>query len=541
MAKIDAMRIARACLPLLFTALVLAGCGQGGFSKRTQAGKENVLRYALATTPVTLDPGKVQDVDTHDLLRQVFEGLVTWGEDNRVQPQLAESWEVLDGGKTYVFHLRKDARFHNGRPVVAADFKWTMERNLQKSFKSPTAATYLNDIVGSADVIAGKATSVPGIEATDDHTLTIRIDQPRPYFLGKISYPPACVVPKEVVGEGGEVNAIEKMVGTGPFKAGRYTPDQLLTLEANADYWGGAPKIAGIERPIIKDGATRINKYKAGELDWVGPERQELSVFQRDPAFKDQLTFVPRPAVVYIGMNPGGYPPFKNRDVRRAFAMAVDNVRIARDVQAGMVDPAKGILPPGVLGYRDDPARVPFDPAAARRLLASAGFADVGAMPELILTVREQTTDSRIVGEAVITQLRENLGVPAKLQTMEWKTMLEKRNKKELGFYLMSWYADYLDPENFLSLLFTGYSPHNSLNYANPEVDRLCAAGDTFVGPEADRLELYARAEDILLQDAPWIPLYYVKDGILIQPRVKGLRFNGFGSMPMNSVTLESR
>ncbi|MCW5943710.1 MAG: peptide ABC transporter substrate-binding protein [Fimbriimonadaceae bacterium] len=534
------MRSARSWI-LLLCFVTLVGCGQGGFSKRTQAGKENVLRYALATTPVTLDPGKVQDVDTHDLLRQVFEGLVTWGEDNRIRPQLAESWEIVDGGKTYVFHLRKDATFHNGRPVVAADFKWTMERNLRPAFKSPTAATYLNDIVGAADAIAGRSATVAGIEATDDHTLTIRIDKPRPYFLGKISYPPAQVVPKEVVGEGGEVNAIEKMVGTGPFKAGRYTPDQLLTLVANSGYWGGAPKIEGIERPIIKDGATRVNKYKAGELDWVGPERQEIPAFQRDPKFKDQLTFVPRPAVVYIGMNPGGYAPFQRRDVRRAFAMAVDNVQIARDVQAGMVDAAKGILPPGVLGHRENPARIAFDPAGAKRLLASAGYPDPGAMPELILTVREQTADARIVGEAVITQLRENLGVPAKLQTMEWKTMLEKRNKKELGFYLMSWYADYLDPENFLSLLFTGYSPHNSLNYSNPEVDRLCAAGDTFVGSEAERLKLYARAEDILLQDAPWIPLYFVKDGILIQPRVKGLRFNLFGAMPMDSVSLAPR
>ncbi|MBW7929193.1 MAG: hypothetical protein H3C58_14135, partial [Fimbriimonadaceae bacterium] len=118
-------------------------------------------------------------------------------------------------------------------------------------------------------------------------------------------------------------------------------------------------------------------------------------------------------------------------------------------------------------------------------------------------------------------------------------TMLERRNKKQLGFFVMSWYADYLDPQNFLSLLFAGYSPHNSLNYANPEVDALCRSADSFAGPVDERMRLYQRAEDRILQDAPWVPLYYVRDVVLIRPRVEGLRFNGFGAMTMESVTLD--
>ena len=522
----------------LAAVVLVAGCGPGKFSERASAGKEHVLRYALATSPVTLDPGKVQDVDTHDLLRQVFEGLVDWSEDNQLVPELAESWEVSEDGKTYTFTL-KPAKFHNGRTIAAGDFKWTMERNLSPAYNSPTAQTYLDDIVGAKEFAEGKTKEVSGIRALDDRTLQIEIEEPRAYFLGKLTYPPAQVVAKEAIPDGGEIKAIEQMVGTGPFKGDSFVPDQIVRLLPFEDYHGEKAKVTALERPIIKDSATRVNKYRSGELEWIGLDRQELPTFERDPEFKDQIQFVNRPATVYLGMNPGGYEPFADRDVRRAIGMAVDKEKIVKDVMRGVVQVAEGILPPAVPGYQDNPDSLPFDPAEAKRLLARAGYPDPSRMPELILTIREQTPDTRIVGEALITQLRENLGIPAKMQTLEWKTMLERRNKKQLGFFVMSWYADYLDPQNFLSLLFAGYSPHNSLNYANPEVDALCRSADSFAGPVDERMRLYQRAEDRILQDAPWVPLYYVRDVVLIRPRVEGLRFNGFGAMTMESVTLD--
>src|SRR4051794_11867800 len=168
--------------------LFAVGCGKGNFSKQANAGSADVFRYPIVTNPTTLDPGIVQDGDTIDLLQQVFEGLVGWGEDNQVHPILCDKWDVEDNGKTYVFHIKHGVKFHNGRELTADDFKWTMERNCAQGFNSPTATNYLSDIVGVTELASGKATSISGITVVDPYTLKIQIDKPRAYFLGKLTY-----------------------------------------------------------------------------------------------------------------------------------------------------------------------------------------------------------------------------------------------------------------------------------------------------------------------------------------------------------------
>ena len=169
----------------LTLASLVAGCGKGGFSKGSQAQKSSVFTYALNNNITTLDPGKVQDVDLTDVIRNVYEGLVEYDENNKLVPRLAEKWEVKDGGKTYVFTLRKGVRFHNGRELKADDFKWTFERNLNPGLKSPVAVNYLDAIVGVKEFVAGSAKEVSGIKVIDDHTLSITLDKPRPVLLGQ--------------------------------------------------------------------------------------------------------------------------------------------------------------------------------------------------------------------------------------------------------------------------------------------------------------------------------------------------------------------
>jgi oligopeptide transport system substrate-binding protein len=521
----------------LLGAALISGCGQGGFSQRVQAGKESTLRYAINANPTTLDPGIVQDVDTGDLINHVFEGLVSWGESNELKPQLAESWTVRDEGRTYVFKIRSGAQFHNGREVTAEDFKWSMERNLHPDFPSPTAENYLREIVGVREYRDGKASEVSGIQALDAQTLQITIDKPRPYFLGKLTYSPAFAMPREIVPSDREIQNPEGMIGTGPFRIERLVSEQVVVLAAFAEHYEGQPTISRIERPVIKDSATRLNKYRANELDLLTLERQDVEAISRDPKLASHLTFMPRPAVFYIGMNPTVYPPFRDVRVRRALAMGVDKDVIVRDLLKGVNERADGILPPGVLGHREEPNGLAYDPEAAKRLLAEAGYPGGKGLPNLELAIREQRPDGRIVAESVASQLGA-LGVPVRIRTMEWRSFLERRNRRELAMFHLSWYADYLDPENFLSFLFNSKSPGNYLSYENAEFDRLTSTADTTMEPR-ERLLMYAQAEDIVLRDAVWIPLYFGRDPIMVQPRVKGLRTNLFGFLPHTNVRLE--
>lgn len=525
-------------LAVFATALVLAGCS-GGFSKKAQAGKAGVFRYPIVTNPTTLDPGIVQDGDTIDLLQQVYEGLVMWSENNEPIGNLAENWDIEDGGRTYVFHLKKGVKFHSGREVKAADFKWSFERTTNPRFNSSTAKTYLNDIVGVSEKLEGRAKEVSGIQAVDDYTLKITIDKPRPYFLGKLTYIVSAVVDKDVVPATSEIRDVKEMGGTGPFKGSQVVPEQIVVLTANKDYHGGAPQIETLERPVIKDPATRLNKYKGGELDLVMLERQDVKALQEDSEYKDQLHLYQRPATWYVGLNQLVYPQFKDRRVRRAFAMAIDRKGIVDDILGGINTEANGILPPGVMGYRENAQALPYNPAEAKKLLAEAGFPNGRGFPSLELTFREQRPDIRIVAEAVASQLQKNLGLDVQLRTMEWRAYLEKHQANKMGFFHMRWGADYLDPENFLSVLLASYGPEMHVGYNNPQYDALCRAGDTDMNKET-RLQKYAQAEDIVVNDAPFIPIYFQRDAELIRPRVSGLRESLFGHLPHTTVKLDN-
>jgi oligopeptide transport system substrate-binding protein len=297
--------------------------------------------------------------------------------------------------------------------------------------------------------------------------------------------------------------------------------------------------IGGIERPILKDAASRLDQYKAGELDLVQLERTDIGALADDAKYKAELHLYPRPDTFYVAFNPKVYPPFASRDVRRAFAMAVDTRELASKTLQGLNQPADGILPPGVLGRRTKTETIGFDTAHCKRLLVQAGFHDPSAMPPLDLYIRGDNRDARIVGEAVQSYFGKNLGVSVTLKPLDWTTFLEKRNRHELPLFILDWTADYLDPENFISLLFSTAGKGNRTGYGNSQVDALCATADAMGEKDPERLKLYANAEDLILQDAPWIPLYFGADRELISPRVRGIRDSAFGHLPHTTVSLQ--
>jgi ABC-type oligopeptide transport system substrate-binding subunit len=257
-----------------------------------------------------------------------------------------------------------------------------------------------------------------------------------------------------------------------------------------------------------------------------------------DAELKSMLKFFNRPSVWYIGLNVDMYEPLKKKEMRQAIARAIDTENIVKNVLGGVNEKANGIVPPGVFGHRDNPKLLTYDPKAARELIAKAGYPEGKGLPEFTITFREARPDIQLVAAQVASDLKKNLNMNVKLQTMEWRSYLEKHNKSAIPFLHMRWAADYLDAENFLSTLLASYGPENKLNYKNPAYDALTAKADVSLD-EAERQKLYGEAEDLVLDDAPFIPIYFQRDAELIRPRVEGLRESVFGHLPHTTVSLK--
>ena len=512
----------------------LAGC-KGGFSERSAEQRKGAFRYALEKPVVTFDPGRLQDPEGIELLSNVYEGLVAYNESNKIVPQLAESFEPSQNGKVWTFRLREDAKFHNGKPVTADDFKWTLERNLRPEFASPVALNYLSDIQGAASYAAGKG-ALSGVRVVDPSTLEITLVEARPYFLGKLTYPSAFVLSKDSTGLE-EIRETAQMVGTGPFKMEAVIPDQQVTLAANSDYYLGEPGVEKIERPIIKDPVTRLNKYKSGELDVAAVMRADLASVKSDPALGKELRLVPRPVVYYIGMNRNIYAPFKDLRVRQAFAMGIDRAKIASDILGGMPE-ARGLIAHGVEGFRSEYQGIPFNPEEGRRLLAEAGYPGGKGLPPLEMIYRESAPDSRIIVESVHSSLKINLGFPVRLRALEAGIYFERRNAGKLPSFFLSWGADYLDPQNFTTFLLRSDSTMDFEGYKNADFDRVGKKADAEV-ETGKRIPLYQQAEDILIQDVARVPLYFGRDAQLVSSRVSGLRTNLMGNLPHLKVSVQ--
>jgi oligopeptide transport system substrate-binding protein len=503
-----------------------SGAPKGGFGKES-----GVLRYPMTAEPTTLDPARVSDGPTIDVLQNVHIGLVGWNEKTEVVPlAAAEMPKVSADGKVYTFTLRDGLKFHNGREVTADDVRYSLTRALSKELNSPVAMSYLNDIVGAEAVADGKAKELQGVEAVDPRTIRITLVAPRPYFLGKLTYPTGFILAKEEVDKGpaapgGTAPTISETnmagVGCGPFRLASYTPQDKLVLEAFGDYALGAPKLKRIERPIVLDSKAARTLYDTGQIDLVTLEKADYEKDASDPALKDQIKTFNRAATYYLGLNQTHYGPFADRRVRQAFAHAIDKDSIVKTVLLGINRKAEGVVPEGLPGYQEDFKGYPFDPSKAKALLSEAGYGPAKPLPPLTLVVRQQQSDLIKAAQMVKEQLA-TVGVEVNLKEMEWGAFLQATDNKEIDFFHMRWMADYPDPQNFLSLLLMSGAPENRTGYANAAFDALCRQADSLLDPKA-RLGLYAKAERMVVDDAPWIPLYYQRDVELIKPHVGGL------------------
>ncbi len=468
--------------------------------------------------PPTLDPAVAGDGNSGEYILEIYSGLVKLDRNLRVRPDIAERWELSPDGRTYTFYLRKDVRFHDGRPATARDFKYSIERAADPATKSTTAATYIGDIVGVKDKLANRAKEVSGVRVIDDYTVAVTIAEPRSFFLAKLTYQTSYFVDQANVEQGGPT-WFEKPNGTGPFKLLEYTPDQRIVLGANESFYDTPPFVARVEF-LLSDFSMAM--YEKGQLDMIGVGTSSIERV-RDPnnPLSKQLVVSPVLSTSFVVFNTQK-PPFDDPKVRQAFTLAIDRARIVNVAYGGLPLLANSIMPPGMPGYANPPAPV-YDPAQAKQLLAQSKYA--GQVPDIVWNVSGTGGSVAPSIQAMVEMLKTNLGVNISVQQTEWPAFLARMREPDRGgmqMYSSSWSADYVDPENFVDVLFRTGTANNYSLYSNPAVDKLLDQA----GQEKDvevRLKLYQQAESMILADYPVIPLTHGRSYGLIQPYIKDL------------------
>lgn len=488
--------------------------------------------------PITLDPACASDAGSAEYIVEIFSGLVSFDKELNTIPDIAERWDISDDGLTYTFHLRTNVLFHdNSRRATAEDFKFSMERALSPDTQSTVGDVYLDDIVGAEEYGNGQADEVTGIRVVNSDTLELQIDEPSEVFLQKLTYPTAYVVDQREVGDSTcfEGTWTQNPNGTGPFQLDEWDLGQSITLVPNPNFYLD-PKPSLEKVTYILAGGSAFTMYENDEVDITGVGVNNIESV-RDPNNDLNAEYHTGPSlnVYYIGFNVNE-PPFDDPDVRRAMNMAIDKEFLATEFLQELVDPATGILPPGIPGYNDGLEGLPFDPDAARDLLESTGKADE-LDGKSILTSGQGAAPSDLL-QAVVALWEENLGVTIEIEQEDFALFLSDLDAGSFEMYSLGWIADYPDPQNFLDIKFHSDSSNNESGYSSTEVDALL--DEARAEPDdAARMALYQQAEEIIVDEAPWVPLYHGKSSYLVKPYVTGFEIPPFVIPNLRYVTID--
>ncbi len=506
----------------------------------TERGKEvagpaqpKVLRLAIDTEPKTLDPISITDTISDGVARKVHNALVRFEKEGGAlvpKPDLAQSFEVSPDGKRYTFKLRKGVKFHNGREMKAADVVYSLTRLLSLESKRPDWIKPF--VAGSEEYYKDNAKAPPpAIRAIDDYTVEIELAAPFAPFIQHLCTVNCSVVPKEAVEDKSKPFA-RNPVGVGAFTLQDWKSNEVLVFAPNNEYFKGKPKLSELRFYILKEPSTRMEKFFGGELDASDipfGRMKEARERAGDANMFEHSTF--RTNYIGIGMPNGKFTqkedlkPFgTNKLLRQAINYAIDRKYLCDTLLEGRGLPAHGVLPPGMPGFKEGRPGWPKDVAKAKALLEQAGFPGGKGLPKITILHRNDENTKKIA-QSVSHDLEE-IGLGVDLQAREWNAFLEMTEMEPRQMFLLGWVADYPDPDNFLYVLFNSkqFGPDgNHTWYSNPRVDALTEKARTLVRFE-ERVPLYQQAEDIILEESPWICTYHARNVVLLRKNITELR-----------------
>lgn len=524
------------------TASIFTGCGKtqpqasGDNTQQNSSAAPAKLKdtqsivYNVGQEPDTIDPGLQTAIGSSTIANQVFEGLMRLDENNKPVPAAAEKVDFDQSAPTkYVFHIRKDAKWSDGKALSAKDFEYAWKRVLDPK----TASDYANQLYylknGKAfNAGTAKAEDV-GVKAVDDNTLQVELEVPTTYFLQLCSLATLFPVRQDVIEKNPEkwATQADTYIGNGPFKMTSWTHDASCEFVKNDNYWNkGEVKLEKMKFVMIAQQSSALAAFETGEIDYL--DDLPANDIQRLTDEK-KATSVPYIGNYYISLN-NKLDALKDPKVRKALSLAIDRPTLVKAVWKDPRKPATALVP---YGMPDADATKEFrtvggdyynpsgDIAQAKKLLAEAGYPDGKGFPTLEYAYNKNETHASIA-QAVQDMWKKNLGVDVKLNEVDWKVFVPQRKSGNYQISRDGWIGDYMDPMTFMDLFITG-DGNNDPKYSNPKYDELIANAKKEADP-AKRMQILHDAEKIFMDDMPMIPVAFYVSNIACQNYVKNVR-----------------
>ncbi len=465
------------------------------------------IRISLPTEPPTLDWNLATDNVSYQILNQLMEGLTQYDQNLNPLPAIANSWDVLDGGQTYIFHLNKNYRWSDGQLVTADHFRDSWLRLLSPQTASEYAY-FLFDIEGAWEFNSGKITDPlhVGIEVLDDLTLRVRLKKPVVYFPMITTFMVTFPIRLDLIKKWKDRwTSPENMVTCGPYILKEWWHEYRLKLAVNPHYGGRPqPRLKKITIFLVNDPSTVLSLYDLDQLDVAPLPPLAMEEYKNHP----DLIRLEKLRGYYYGFNIQK-KPFDDVRARKALAHALDK-SILPEILKGGEKVVDSWIPPGMSGY-DEKIGLSFDPEKAKQLFAGS------APTKIISLVFNSDPTNKKIAEWAQAQWKKNLGVDVQLQNMEWKSYLSLMKEDPPPLFRLGWGADYPDPDNFMNL-FTSFSGNNHTGWKNNSYDDLIAVASAEPNPEK-RKSLYDRAQKMILEEeAIIIPLFIPTQNILVKP-----------------------
>ncbi len=488
--------------------------------------RTQTLLLGNGAEPADLDPQVVTIYSDQNILLALFEGLTAVDEKtSQAVPAAARSWEVAPDGLTWTFHLRDGLRWSNGEALTAGDFVSSWKRMLSPAL----AAEYANLLypIRNAQAFNEGRISDPGmlgLSAPDNVTVTVRLERPTPYFPILAAQPPWYPVNPRVLARFGATSTRGtpwtrpgNLVGNGPFTLTEWVPNARIVVARNPAYWNAdAVTLRKIVFFPTESPDTEERDFRAGQLHVTySIPVSKIDAYRRDAP--DRLRVDPFLQTFFLRFNVKR-PPFDDARVRRALSLAIDRDIISRRVLSGGYPAAHFFTPPDCGGYNAR-ARVGLDAERARGLLAESGHAGGRGIPEFEVQVRNDGVQPPVM-EAIQAMWSRELGIHVTLATLEQKTWIQNQQTLNYAVSTAGWAGDFLDPVTFLDLFVTD-GGNNWTGWGDNTYDQLIRNAAANPDPQA-RMEVFQKAEALLLEQAPVTPLFFGAHAYLIEPAVRG-------------------
>lgn len=530
------MGVLKTFLMSLFIALFL-NCGQ-----KVQ-NSNSILNYGNQTEPEDLDPQIITGVPEYHIVSSLFEGLVIPDPKTLAPvPGVATSWDVSSDGLSYTFHIRSNARWSNGDPVTAHDFVFASKRILSPALAAEYA--YMQFCIENGEAFNKKQIddfSKVGIKALNDTTLQIKLGKPTPYFLSLLYHHSWFPVHKSTIEKFGPFDKRatnwtrpENFVGNGAFTLKEWRVNEVIRVVKNVHYWDSATvKLQEIRFFPIENQQTEEREFQTGKLH----------VTSNCPLAKIDWYKKNKPEVLRIDPYLGTYfylvniakPPLNDVRVRKALALSIDKKKIVENIlKAGQL-PGICFTPPNTAGYTCS-VSVNFDTIEAKRLLIEAGYGPNKPFPEISI-LYNTSEQHQIIAQAIQQMWKDHLGIKVGLINQEWKVYLASTHSKNYEIARMGWIGDYNDPNTFLDMWLTG-GGNNRAGFSNASYDSLINLA-SMTEEQPTRYSYFQKAEKILLDNMPILPIYFYTNVYLKDTKVKGWEQNILNLHPYKFVSIE--